>query len=246
MTNLRRPTLLISGIAEGFGVGLARTFAKAGHDIIGLARSERVAEEAAATVHEQAGTYTHISCDITEPEQLADALGSHADRIDHVAHNAHALLIKPFTETSEADFERIWRTTCFGAMAVSKIILPHMIARGNGTMIFSGATAGTRGGARFSAFASAKFALRGFTQSLAREVGPSGVHIAHVILDGLIDEPQTEQRFGPQDVDTLDSGEQKSKRLDPDAIAHTYLHLVQQHSSAWTHEVDLRPFCEQF
>jgi NAD(P)-dependent dehydrogenase (short-subunit alcohol dehydrogenase family) len=125
---------------------------------------------------------------------------------------------------------------CLGAMISAQSILPHMIARGKGAIILTGATAGIRGAAQFSAFASAKFALRGLAQSLARECGPKGVHVAHVVLDGLIDEAQTDQRFGPP----------QSARMDPDAVASIYLELASQHPSAWTHEMDLRPFSERF
>ena len=111
-----------------------------------------------------------------------------------------------------------------------------MVARGRGTIILSGATASIKGGARFSAFASAKFALRGFAQALARELGPQGVHVAHVVLDGLIEEPQTIGRFGAA----------SATRMDPDAIAAAYLALTRQHPSGWSHEIDLRPFSETF
>jgi NAD(P)-dependent dehydrogenase (short-subunit alcohol dehydrogenase family) len=118
----------------------------------------------------------------------------------------------------------------------ARAVLPHMIARGSGAIIFTGATAGLRGGANFSAFASAKFALRGFAQSLAREFAPRGIHVAHVVLDGLIDEVQTDRRFG-----TSQPG-----RMEPQAIAQAYLDLARQDVSAWTHEMDLRPFSERF
>jgi NAD(P)-dependent dehydrogenase (short-subunit alcohol dehydrogenase family) len=121
-------------------------------------------------------------------------------------------------------------------MATAQIVLPHMIARGGGVIVLTGATAGIRGAAQFSAFASAKFALRGLAQSLAREFGPKGVHVAHVILDGLIDERQTDQRFGPT----------PSTRMNPDTVADAYLHLAWQHPSAWTQEMDLRPSSERF
>jgi NAD(P)-dependent dehydrogenase (short-subunit alcohol dehydrogenase family) len=100
----------------------------------------------------------------------------------------------------------------------------------------SGATASLKGTGKFVAFASAKFALRGLAQSLAREYAPKGIHVAHVVLDGLIDEPQTSERFGPE----------KSTRMEPDAVAREYLNLAAQHPSAWTHELDLRPFSERF
>ncbi len=111
-----------------------------------------------------------------------------------------------------------------------------MAARQAGTIILTGATAGTRGAANFSAFASAKFALRGLAQSLAREFGPRGVHVAHLVLDGLIDEVQTEQRFGAS----------ATVRMSPHAIANACLDLTVQHPSAWTHEMDLRPLSERF
>ena len=117
-----------------------------------------------------------------------------------------------------------------------QIVIPHMAERGRGTIVLTGATAGLRGGANFSAFASAKFALRGLAQSLAREFGPQGIHVAHVVLDGLIDEVQTEQRFGTS----------AACRMSPAAIAQAYLGLVRQDRCAWTHELDLRPFSESF
>jgi NAD(P)-dependent dehydrogenase (short-subunit alcohol dehydrogenase family) len=231
-----RPVLLLTGAAEGLGESIAEAFAAAGHDVLGLARSHRSAADLARRVGEAGGSYSHLACDITRPAEVAVALQPHADRVAVLVHNAHALLIKAFEETTLADFERAWRVACFGAVAAIQIVLPAMTARGRGTIILTGATAGVRGGARFAAFASAKFALRGLAQSLARELGPRGVHVAHVVLDGLIDEAQTERRFGPA----------QSARMDPDAVARAYLGLATQHPSAWTHELDLRPFSERF
>jgi NAD(P)-dependent dehydrogenase (short-subunit alcohol dehydrogenase family) len=111
-----------------------------------------------------------------------------------------------------------------------------MRTRHAGTIILSGATAARRGGANFAAFASAKFALRGLAQSMSREFGPHGVHVAHVVIDGLIDAPQSDRRFG----------QAQSARMDPDAVARAYLALATQHPSAWTHELDLRPFSGRY
>ena len=236
MNGPTRPVLLLSGAAEGFGASLAGTFAVAGYDIVGLARSDRAAAALTRAASAGGGAYTHLPCDITQAAAVADVLQPCADRIDVLVHNAQTLLIKPFGETSTAEFEQVWRVACFGAMAVARIVLPHMVARRNGAIILSGATAGRRGGAKFSAFASAKFALRGLAQSLSREFGPQGVHVAHVVLDGLIDEAQSDQRFGPS----------QSARMQPDALARAYLGVAEQHPSAWTHELDLRPFSEQY
>jgi len=231
-----RRVLLLTGAAEGFGVSIAATFASAGYDIIGLARSDRATAALTRAAGESGGAYTHLPCDITQGPAVAEALQPCAERIDAVIHNAQTLLVKLFGETSTAEFEQVWRVACFGAMAVAKIVLPHMAARRSGAIILSGATAAWRGGPKFSAFASAKFALRGFAQALSREFGSQGVHVAHVVLDGLIDEPQSDRRFGPS----------QSARMAPDALARAYLGLVEQHPSAWTHELDLRPFSGQY
>ena len=231
-----RPLLLITGIAEGFGASLARLFAASGHDVLGLSRSEAASERIGRLVGEQGGSYAHRSCDITQPEQVAATLEPDTDRVAVFVHNAHSLVIGTSDDTTLDEFERAWRIACFGAMTVAKLVLPAMTARSRGAIIFTGATASLRAGANFSAFASAKFALRGLAQSLARECGPKGVHVAHVLIDGLIDEPQTQERFGHS----------RTIRIDPDRIAHAYLEIVRQHPSAWTHELDLRPHSETF
>jgi NAD(P)-dependent dehydrogenase (short-subunit alcohol dehydrogenase family) len=233
---VRRRTLLLTGAAEGLGASIAETFARAGHDVLGLSRTDRSAPHLARLVEQGGGTYSHLACDIAKPPELIAAIGPYADRIDVLIHNAHVLAIRPFVETSAGEFEQAWRVACLGAMVSVQTVIAHMAARSDGTIIFTGATAGLRGGANFSAFASAKFALRGLAQSLAREFGPKGVHVAHIILDGLIDEPQTDRRFGPS----------PSGRMDAKSIAQAYLDLATQKPSAWTHEMDLRPFSERF
>ena len=233
---MARPLLLITGIAEGLGAEIAAAFARAGHDVIGLSRTDRCSAQVRRAVERHGGNYLHLACDVTSPGEVAAALKPHAGRIDVLIHNAHALVIKPFEQTTAIEFEHAWRVACLGAMLSAQAVLPPMAGRGSGTVIFSGATAGIRGGANFAAFASAKFALRGLAQALAREFGPRGVHIAHLVLDGLIDEVQTEQRFGTS----------SSPRMSPQAIAKACLDLVTQHPSAWTHEMDLRPFSERF
>jgi NAD(P)-dependent dehydrogenase (short-subunit alcohol dehydrogenase family) len=236
MGGSHRPTLLLTGAAEGLGVSIARTFAAADHDVIGLARTDRSSRRLGQLVRQSGTAYTHLICDVGQPNDVAAALKPYADRIDVFVHNPHLLAIKAFEQTTADDFEQAWRVACLGAMLSAQSVLPHMIARGQGAIILTGATAGIRGVAKFSAFASAKFALRGLAQSLAREFGPKGIHVAHVILDGLIDEPQTDQRFGTS----------PSARMDPDAVASIYLELASQPPSAWTHEMDLRQFSERF
>jgi NAD(P)-dependent dehydrogenase (short-subunit alcohol dehydrogenase family) len=231
-----RRRLLIAGIAEGLGSEIAATFAEAGYDVVGLSRSSRASAQVAALVKRHGGRYIHLACDLTRPDEVSAALRTHAEQIDTLIHNAQSLLIRPFAETSVDDFEAVWRNSCLGAMVAAKAIIPQMAVRKTGTVIFSGATAGLRGGANFAAFASAKFALRGLAQALAREFGPKGIHVAHVVIDGLIDTPETNRRFGPA----------QGGRMDASALAKAYLALSQQSPSAWTQEMDLRPFAEKF
>jgi NAD(P)-dependent dehydrogenase (short-subunit alcohol dehydrogenase family) len=231
-----RRSLLLTGVAEGLGAELAETFARAGHDVIGLSRTMKATELLTRRVEQAGGQYLHLACDLTRTADAIAAIKPYADRIDVLIHNPHLLTIKPFEQTTTYEFEQAWRVACLGAVISAQAVVPHMAARQQGTIIFTGATAGLRGAANFSAFASAKFALRGLAQSLAREYSPKGVHVAHIVLDGLIDEPQTDQRFGSQ----------ASGRMDPRAIARAYLDLSTQPPSAWTHEMDLRPFSERF
>ncbi len=236
MSGVRRPTLLLTGAAEGLGTSIAVTFAAAGYDVVGLARTERSSAQLSQRVEQGGGAYTHLICDVGQPIDVAAVLQPHAERIDVFVHNPHLLVRKPFEQTTADEFEQAWRVACLSAVTSAQLVLPHMVARGKGTIVLTGATAGLRGAAQFSAFASAKFALRGLAQSLAREFGPNGIHVAHVILDGLIDEPQTDRRFGPA----------RSTRMNPDSVAAAYLGLASQHPSAWTQETDLRPFAERF
>ena len=231
-----RRTLLLTGVAEGLGGAIAETFAEAGHDVVGLSRSTKSTEHLTRRVEQAGGSYIHLACDLARSADTTAAIKPHADRIDVLIHNPHLLTIKPFEQTTTDAFEQAWRVACLGAVISAQAVVPHMTARQQGTIIFTGATAGLRGAANFSAFASAKFALRGLAQSLAREYGLKGVHVAHVVLDGLIDEAQTDQRFGSQ----------PTGRMDPRAIAQAYLDLSKQPPSAWTNEMDLRPFSERF
>ena len=156
-------------------------------------------------------------------------------------HNAGGNRRSPFLQVDPADFEEHWRAHTFGGFLLARAALPLMLARRHGTLIFTGATASLRGKENFSPFASAKAGLRMLAQSLAREFGPQGIHVAHVVVDGVIDGfraraafKDADQRFGKQGM------------LDPDHIADIYRMLHQQHRSVWTHELDVRPWSERF
>jgi NAD(P)-dependent dehydrogenase (short-subunit alcohol dehydrogenase family) len=232
---VKRPLALIAGIGEGLGIDLAGQLASEGYDVCGISRSDRLKRSIAATVEDAGGAYEHRKCDLTVEKEVEAAIEPLAPRVEVAVHLAHALLIKPFDETTPSDFETVWRASCLSAVLVALELAPAMAHNGRGVIIVSGATASMRGGPQFSAFASAKFALRGFAQSLSREYSPKGVHVAHVVLDGLIAAPQTDLRFGPV----------ASGRMDPADIAAAYLAIARQPPSAWSQEIDLRPFAEK-
>ncbi len=232
----QNPAVMIAGIGEGFGLSLAKTFAGAGYDIVGLSRSGRADAAAGALAAARGRAYVSLTCDLAVDGAVAHALAPHAGRIDVAIYNAHHFLFAPFLGIGAGAFAQALAVNCEGAVSVARALLPAMLARGRGTLIMTGATAARRATAGFAALAASKFALRAVAQSLAREFGAKGIHVAHVIVDGLIDEPQTRLRFP----------DRHGALMDGDQLAAAYLSIVRQPPSVWTHELDLRPAGERF
>jgi NADP-dependent 3-hydroxy acid dehydrogenase YdfG len=232
----RNPAVLIAGIGEGFGLALARTFAAAGYDVIGLSRSGRADAATAALTAARGRSYVSLTCDVALDGAVVHALAPHAGRIEVAIYNVHHFLVAPFLEIGAGAFAQALAVNCGGAVSIARALLPAMLSRGRGTLIMTGATAARRATAGFVALAASKFALRAVAQSLAREFGAKGIHVAHVIVDGLIDEPQTRLRFP----------DRRSAMMDGDELAAAYLSIVRQPPSVWTHELDLRPAGEKF
>lgn len=238
-TGLESRVALVSGVGPGLGAALARRLADAGYKVSGLARSESLGRPLQEEMEAAGRSYRHVACDVTDAAAVASAVHRVVmldGPVRVLVHNAAGFLMAPFAESPPDAFERLWRVNCLGGMILAQAVLPHMLEAGGGAILFTGATAALRGGARFAAFASSKFAQRGLAQSLAREYGPQGIHVAHVVVDGVIRSERARDVMGMDDADCLD----------PDAIAETYLQIIGQHPSAWTHEVDLRPFKERF
>ena len=221
------PLAIVAGAGPGLGQTLVSSFGQSGYSAFGLNRS--VPQDADFT----------LAADLTDPAQtrakLRDLICTHgAPKL--VVHNTAKLVIAPFEDTHGGDFEATWRAMVLSAVNLAQGVLPAMTETGGGTFIVSGATASLRGGKNFAAFASAKAGLRALTQSLAREYGPKGVHVAHVILDGIVD----------TDASRTLHGMDPSRMMQPADIAKTYLALANQPKSTWTHELDLRPMGEAF
>lgn len=224
----KKPLIIVAGAGAGLGQSLLSRFEAGGYRAVGFGRTRP--EKTVGDFH---------TLDLSDPDQVPDCLTNilrDAGPPQVVIHNVAELVISSFSDTSLTDYQRTWASMVQSAVLLGQSTLHPMVQNGGGTFIVSGATASLRGGARFSAFASAKFALRGLTQSLAREFQPQGVHVAHAILDGIIDTPRS------RDLHSLDP----AKMMQPLDIAEAYWTLAHQAKSTWTHELDLRPATEGF
>lgn len=228
---------MVAGVGPGLGRAVAERFAAEGARVALLARDPAKLDRLAAARPDRLKPYV---CDITDPAAVAEAF-ARVDRDlgtpDCVVFNAGTYQRGAVVDTDPAEFERCWRVSAFGGFLVGQAAAKAMLARGQGTILFTGATASLRGGANFVNLASPKFALRALAQSMARELGPQGIHVAHIIVDGQIASPRTAHLAGERAPDGL---------LSPEAIAEAYYGLYCQNRSAWTHEIDLRPWVEKF
>lgn len=235
--------ILGAGASQGVGGALARRFSQTGQRIIITGRTAEKVEKVAREISEAGGTAESLAVDVTSEADL-DALFAHADTygpIDAVLYNAGSNAIIPFEELEPHIVEQFWRVGCFGAFLTAKRALPRLAEQGAGSLFFTGASGSMRGKPNFAHFAMMKAGLRMLAQSLARDYGPKGVHVAHFIIDGVVDGEMVRSRFGDY-LDALgdDGG------LSPDAIAEAYWFVHQQPRTAWTHELDLRPFKESW
>jgi NAD(P)-dependent dehydrogenase (short-subunit alcohol dehydrogenase family) len=236
------PVALVIGAGDGTGGAIARRFAREGFS---LCLTRRSAEKLAPLVEEieKVGGRAHpFGCDARD-EAAVEGLFAEIERdvgpIEVVIFNPGANVNFPIRELTARVYRKVWEMACFAGFLAGREAARHMVPRGRGTILFTGATASVRGGKGFAAFAGAKHALRALAQSMARELGPEGIHVAHVVIDGAIDTAFIRETFG-------DSLEKRGPdaMLAPDDIAETYWSIHAQPRSAWTFELDLRPWLE--
>lgn len=235
--------ILGAGSPDGLGGALARKFAQEGLHVLVTGRTLGKVEQIAAQVNAAGHSAEAIETDVTSAE-AQDALFAKAATLGPVGavlYNAGNNAVIPFKDLSEEAFEHFWRVGCYGAFLTAKRALPLLAAQGAGSLLFTGASGSLRGKARFAHFASSKAALRNLTQSLAREYGPEGIHVAHIIIDGVINGDRAKTGFGEYLTSLGEDG-----ALDPDAIADAFWHIHTQPRTAWTQELDLRPFRENW
>lgn len=232
------------GPERGLGAALARCFARHGLHVFIAGRSEDKLQAVVAQIQIAGGAATPVVADVTlaqDVNRLFEVVRVRGEVIEVAAYNVDSNIPAPFLETDAATFTALWQQNCLGAFLFAQQVVSMMQAQQQGTLFFTGATGSLRAKPPFTAFASAKAGLRALAQGLAREFSPQGVHVVHTIIDGVIDGERARNQFPEYVKAKGDAG-----LLQLEAIAQTYWAMHQQHPSAWTHELDLRPFKEPF
>ena len=230
----------VLGVGPGLSAAVARRFSGEGFGVALMARSEESVVAVREEIEGEGGNALSISADAKDPDSVASAFERVRDELgdpEVLVYNAGAFQVGGILDVSPEQFDECFKANCAGAFYAARQVLPAMVEAGRGTILLSGASAALRGKARFSALAVGKFGLRALAQSMAREFGPQGVHVSHVIVDGQINTPRVREMMPDREEHTL---------LSPDAIAETYWLLHSQDPTAWTLELDLRPAVEGF
>jgi NAD(P)-dependent dehydrogenase (short-subunit alcohol dehydrogenase family) len=241
---MRSAIVIGVGASQGLGAALCRRFAREGLHVAVGGRTRGKVEQVAAEIAAAGGTATPVAMDATVAADVARIFDVAADRAgvpELVVYNAGNNQMRALLDMDDRFFEEVWRLCCFGGFLTGREAARRMLAGGGGTLVFTGATASLRARPPFTAFASAKAALRALAHGMAREFGPKGLHVGHVVIDGVIGGDLVRGRF-PQIVERL--GEDGV--LGIDAIADAYWMLHTQERTAWTLELDLRPYKETF
>ena len=233
---MTKPVCVVAGVGPGNGVALARRFASGGYAVALLARSETALKE----FEQEISGSKAFPCDMideTAVETVFESIRQELGPVTVLVYNAGSGRWGNVDEVTAEDFANAWHVNAYGCLLAAQQVLTDMRQAKQGNIIVIGATAALRGGANFTAFASAKAAQRSLAQSLARYLGPQGIHVSYVIIDGVVDSPRTRKLMGDKPDDFF---------LKSDHIAESVFYLTRQPPSAWTFELDLRPFAEKW
>jgi NAD(P)-dependent dehydrogenase (short-subunit alcohol dehydrogenase family) len=234
----------VIGAGDATGAAIARRFAREGHAVCVARRTEIALHPLVETIVAQGGKAYAYGLDARREDQVAgffDRVEQELGPIEVVVFNVGGNVRSPILETTAQKYFKVWEMCAMAGFLVGREAARVMLPRASGSLLFTGATASLRGAAGFAAFSGGKAALRALAQSMARELGPRGLHVAHVVIDGLIDTAFTREHF-PQRV----SSDGPHGILDPDHIAEAYWWLHRQPQDAWTFELDLRPSVEKW
>jgi NAD(P)-dependent dehydrogenase (short-subunit alcohol dehydrogenase family) len=229
------------GASAGLGGALCRRFARANLGVLAAGRTQAKLDGVVGEITRAGGRASSILCDVTSESDVRKAFDEAGAPPKVVVYNAGNAMVRPLLEMDAGFFEEAWRVGCLGGFLVGREAARRMVPAGGGALLFTGATASLRARPPFTAFASAKAALRALAHGLAREFAPQGLHVAHVVVDGMIEGDQLLSRFPGAKERAGEDG-----MLHPDAIADAYFALYAQPRSAWTLELDLRPYKESF
>ncbi len=243
----RAKAAVLVGAGDAIGAAVARRFAHGGYHVCIGRRHAPKSQALIAELAAKGATASAYSLDARSETQVQALFKKIEDEIGDIEvslFNAGSNVNKPLVETGSELFLKAWQLACLGGFLVGREAAKYMTARGRGTILFTGATASLRGGRGFAAFASAKFGLRALAQSMARELGPKNIHVAHLIIDAAVDSPAIHQRMKARGVDAATMPPDSLTKTGSIADAYWYLH--QQSRDAWTHEIDLRPAIEKW
>ena len=240
----KNQSVLVVGAGDAIGSAIVRKFAREGYQVVGVRRNGEKLDPLVKEMANEGHTVHGWSCDARKEEAIEDLfkrIETEVAPLEVVIFNIGANVPMPLLETTTRKFYKIWEMACFSGFLTGREAAKYMLERGKGTIIFTGATASVKGSAGFSAFAMAKHGLRAVAQSMARELGPQNIHVAHLIIDAAVDTPWVREMILP----TLES-RSPDDIVEPDSIADNYLNLHKQPRDAWTFEMDLRPYCEKW
>ncbi len=238
------PAIVVVGAGDATGGAIARRFAREGLTAVVVRRTAAALAPLVAAIEAEGGRAVGIATDARDEDAmiaLFDRVEAEVGPVAVAVFNVGANVPSPILEETARKYRKIWELAALGGFLTGREAARVMLPRGKGTILFTGATASLRGGAGFAAFAGAKHALRALAQAMARELGPQGLHVAHVVVDGAIDTDFIRTRFPERYAARAHDG-----ILAPDHIADAYWFLHAQPRDAWTHELDLRPWTEKF
>ena len=246
MKDFSKYSAIIIGAGDATGSAITKKFASNGYKVCPVRRPKSLdkVNKLAEEINNSGGWAKGFGVDARNEDAIKDLFSEVEESIapiDVVVFNPGANVFFPIADTTSRVFKKVWEMAAFAGFLTGREGAKYMKKRNQGSIFFTGATASMRGSSGFSAFSSAKFALRAVAQSMARELGPEGIHVAHFVIDGAIDTQFIKELF--PDVYAL---KEKDGILQPEAIADAYWFVHTQHRSAWTHELDLRPYMEKF
>jgi NAD(P)-dependent dehydrogenase (short-subunit alcohol dehydrogenase family) len=242
---MKKKVALVIGAGTSLGSAVARCFAKDGLTAVVARRTGEELSTLKKEIEDFGGTCHPFSLDARKEDDVINLINKIENEIGEIevaVYNIGANIKFGITETTSQKYYKVWEMAAFGAFLMGREVAKKMIPRKKGTIIFTGATASVRGGDGFAAFAGAKHAKRALAQSMARELGPKGIHVAHVIIDGAIDTPWVNKLF----PDYVKEKKKIDGLMNPDDIASNYIMLHKQSRNAWTQELDLRPWVEKW